>query len=132
MTKTTERGKFCQSHYVQVVRFGIEMRPIKPYGTTNFKCAAPWCDRMIFTDGGLCNPCQRKTYRYGMTRDEFLSLKWACEVCGSTDDLHIDHNHETGKWRGVLCKGCNVSLGALGESPDRIRELANYMDRFIN
>ena len=41
----------------------------------------------------------------------------ACELCGKvfTDSKskHGDHNHETGKWRGVLCLGCNVLIGYL-------------------
>lgn len=49
-----------------------------------------------------------------------------------TDDpgkqWHVDHDHITGKVRGVLCPSCNSSLGLLGENRDRIAGLITYLD----
>lgn len=44
-----------------------------------------------------------------------------CQVCGASDDLHIDHCHSTNKIRGVLCRNCNTLLGRLGDSEDSVK-----------
>ena len=58
--------------------------------------------------------------QYGITLTEYNEkLKTqggGCAVCGKTPEengrrLAVDHNHETGKVRGLLCIGCNVGLG---------------------
>ncbi len=41
---------------------------------------------------------------------------------------HVDHCHLSGKVRGVLCHGCNTSLGLLAEDVGALRGLANYAE----
>ena len=80
--------------------------------------------------------------RYGLTVDEFESAlvasKGLCAICrrpesvkqkGVLQRLSIDHNHETGKFRGLLCKRCNTAIGQLGDDPLRARALAEYLER---
>lgn len=43
--------------------------------------------------------------------------------------LAVDHNHQTGEVRGLLCVACNTAIGALGEDPERIRRILDYLDR---
>src|SRR5271157_999939 len=49
-----------------------------------------------------------------------------CAICGTTDPglikggkpgWHADHNHETGKFRGILCQNCNKGLGHFQDNP---------------
>ena len=49
---------------------------------------------------------------------------WACE---STIVLSLDHDHATGRIRGVLCRECNRCLGLLKESESRLHALAEYI-----
>lgn len=49
------------------------------------------------------------------------------EAGGQWNEWHIDHNHTTGKVRGLLCHSCNTALGLLGENNDRILGLLNYI-----
>lgn len=42
--------------------------------------------------------------------------------------LSVDHDHETGDVRALLCSACNVALGRLNEDPERIRALADYAE----
>lgn len=54
-----------------------------------------------------------------------------CEVCGEKPkfrQLHIDHNHETKKYRGILCSNCNHSLH-VGITPKILRKLADYLEK---
>lgn len=44
--------------------------------------------------------------------------------------FHVDHDHITGKVRGLLCQPCNTSLGLLEESMDRIMGLVNYLETY--
>lgn len=58
-----------------------------------------------------------------------------CAVCGQSDDgnarsLSIDHDHATGCLRGVLCGRCNSAIGLAGDSPERLRKLAEYLESF--
>ena len=57
-----------------------------------------------------------------------------CHVCRIPEvecntKLHLDHDHDTGEFRGWLCRGCNTSLGMLRESPVIIKKLAEYIDK---
>lgn len=76
---------------------------------------------------------------YGMSAERYEQMfeaqGGACAVCsrpgGGTsrsDRLYVDHNHETGAVRGLLCLFCNMALGQLGEDADRIRQLADYIE----
>lgn len=125
------RDQLCAAHYAQVTRYGFdEPRPIRNYKKEK-KCDAPWCERLVY-ERTLCIPCYKRRTRYKMTLDEYINSKQICEVCGTTEKIHVDHDHETGKWRGMLCSPCNTSLGFLQENPDRIMALAEYAKRVNN
>lgn len=52
-----------------------------------------------------------------------------CAVCKETpsDGLRVDHDHETGAVRGLLCRNCNVALGLLKDRRDRVAALLDYL-----
>ena len=56
-----------------------------------------------------------------------------CAVCGlhKPGDMCIDHCHETGEIRGVLCRVCNAAIGQLGDSAERLRAAASYLEEFL-
>ena len=79
----------------------------------------------------------RRTYR--MSKKDYDAMLDAqggvCAICGRADDgsghkLSVDHNHETGAVRGLLCHRCNASLGCLDDDPTRFRKAADYLDRY--
>ena len=71
--------------------------------------------------------------RMGITEDyvteQLKNQKYQCGICASpvTEASHVDHNHLTGKPRGILCKPCNLALGGFGDSVDRLTEAALYL-----
>lgn len=60
----------------------------------------------------------------------------ACAICKCKSDatgknarLHIDHDHKTGKVRGLLCYRCNIAMGFLDDNPDRIYKILDYLGK---
>lgn len=56
-----------------------------------------------------------------------------CAICNSPPApgkiLCVDHNHATGKLRGLLCTNCNTALGLLKESPATAESLIRYIKK---
>lgn len=50
-----------------------------------------------------------------------------CAICGSVDMLVVDHCHETGQIRDVLCDGCNRGLGGFQDDPVRLAAAIEYL-----
>jgi predicted methyltransferase len=58
-----------------------------------------------------------------------------CKICGKPEDLQtkkmaVDHCHETGKVRGLLCDPCNRGLGLFYDNPETLLKAANYILNF--
>lgn len=70
--------------------------------------------------------------QYDLTEQEFSSLKQrannACEICGVTNELHIDHCHTTGRVRGLLCRSCNHGLGNFKDDPTLLNKAIAYLN----
>jgi hypothetical protein len=70
----------------------------------------------------------------GVTDAEYERLLAAqsgdCAICGNppkTRRLHADHNHKTGRVRGLLCHKCNRGLAYFNDDPDRLRAATGYV-----
>ncbi|MEV7787410.1 endonuclease domain-containing protein [Streptomyces sp. NPDC088106] len=51
-----------------------------------------------------------------------------CRIDPAAPAAHVDHCHETGRVRDVLCLSCNAALGQFKERPDAIRRAAAYVE----
>ena len=82
-----------------------------------------------------------KTY-YGINKTSFIDIfnkqNKSCAICkialNITDNekmrsttLCVDHNHETGKFRGILCNNCNRGIGFLQDNEDILLSAYNYI-----
>lgn len=74
--------------------------------------------------------------RYGIDYDGYrMMLANQGDRCGCCEesldpaDGHVDHCHSTGVIRGIVCQGCNLSLGHAKDDPVRLRRLADYIER---
>ena len=50
---------------------------------------------------------------------------------GKILSLVVDHDHETGKIRGLLCSNCNVAIGLLEEDISRMQSMIAYLERYV-
>lgn len=75
--------------------------------------------------------------KYNLTLEQWDSLFAkqgnACAICRTTysqgSGWATDHNHETGKVRGILCSQCNSGIGMLKDDPMRCRAAAEYLEK---
>lgn len=75
--------------------------------------------------------------KFGLTTEDYdrklAEQGGVCAICG-TDDTSpwdwfcIDHDHATGKVRGLLCRACNTSIGQVSDDPERLRKAAAYLE----
>lgn len=107
----------------------------------------------------LCNPCRKRAreymqrkprhlfittpelsakrplYVHGISQEQYDTMLEAqdhlCFICRIDDGkrLHIDHCHNTGIIRGLLCTRCNQGIGCLRDSPDNLRKAIEYLER---
>jgi Recombination endonuclease VII len=75
---------------------------------------------------------------YGVTLVEYEQLlrqqggNCACCGCSGNPDgkrMAIDHCHQTGKIRGILCRKCNAGIGMLGDNIEGLLQAINYLRR---
>lgn len=75
-------------------------------------------------------------YSYNMTLEEynklFKSQYGVCAICGHPElnrSLLVDHNHKTGKIRGLLCTLCNVLIGQIERTPEFYSKAKEYLNK---
>ena len=72
--------------------------------------------------------------RYNLTEEQVIEMhnkqEGLCAICGSTIskcNQHIDHDHKTGKIRGLLCSRCNHAIGYFNDNPEYMEAGAKYI-----
>ena len=74
-------------------------------------------------------PPDRQREKERLLRDQ----GWRCPVCAKPLTLsksHLDHDHQTGLLRAVLCSNDNMILGLAHDDSARLRRAADYLDKF--
>jgi hypothetical protein len=88
----------------------------------------------------LCDLCKKYNqewhyYRLSGPEVEVLRSRTACDACGAAksggngDMFRIDHCHETGVVRGVICHACNIIAGLAKDRAIHLRDIADYLER---
>jgi len=72
--------------------------------------------------------------RYNLEMEEYnrllISQKNLCAIClKDMQDPCVDHNHDTGEVRGLLCRTCNFGLGAFYDDADLILKALGYIEK---
>lgn len=74
-------------------------------------------DRLFEIQNGICAICGRPPEEQPMGRNRTARTI-----------LSTDHNHKTGKVRGLLCRHCNQALGWIRENPESIQKMLEYIE----
>ncbi|MGI8331873.1 endonuclease VII domain-containing protein [Actinomadura scrupuli] len=141
--RRAEQGK--QVREARVVPAGSKYCP----GCTEIKALEEFGRNRAAHDGltDYCKPCHNsimaeirrrkhgsaRNYhlkrRYGITADEVKELlATQGGICLRAPAVHVDHNHETGLFRGLLCFSCNGALGQFDDESWRLRLAADYLE----
>ena len=128
-----EKRQYMRRHYEKVcLAQGKEPKPYKPriHGTINLESST--------------------IQKHGITRDEFDTLyarqQGKCAICltllkrpwnkptkdGKLHIVAIDHNHQTGTVRGLLCRNCNLGLGSFRDDLWRLKNAISYLEESLN
>jgi len=79
--------------------------------------------------------------KYGITAVQYYMMldqqNGSCKICkgvgpggsGRTSRMAIDHCHETGRVRGILCNRCNRAIGLLGDNTEFLAAAIEYLSR---
>jgi hypothetical protein len=89
----------------------------------------------------ICRQCLKKRRyecrlkRHGLTVEEYEIMaerqNYCCAICGrEPKKLHIDHDHETGKVRGLLCRHCNCLIGFAKDNGLILERAIKYLDKY--
>lgn len=84
------------------------------------------------------SPGYMRQYLYGVTPEQYAELLDQqgnrCAICrtdapGGKGGWHVDHDHATGRVRGLLCHSCNIMLGHANDDPARLQSALEYLTR---
>lgn len=82
---------------------------------SDFNLSIEEYDALLQIQNGLCAICKKP--------------ETSKHQSGKVKDLAVDHSHDTNVIRGLLCWVCNTGIGKLGDSPELLREAANYIEK---
>lgn len=83
---------------------------------------------------------ERHLGRYGLTHEMFELILESqgnvCAICGTDEPgntrgpaaFRVDHDHDTGEVRGLLCNKCNIAIGYLKDDPALLRRALEYLE----
>lgn len=129
--QTADPSKYPQQHFHEK-RCKHCGKVFKPKAPSELYCS-DFCK-----DYGLAEAYYKRVY--GITLEEYLDLaekqNFVCAICGKENFpmngchsgcLVVDHDHKTGKVRGLLCHNCNRALGLFQDSPFLLEKASDYL-----
>ncbi len=138
------RCKICKNAESAVWRAANPER-VKFHNAAGY-AADPEKSKVNSTAWRAVHPEKRRIYerrallkKHGITLEQYDTMFDAqdgrCAICGTDNPrgpgniLHVDHCHNTGVVRGLLCHHCNIGIGNLGDDPKRVMDAAVYLLR---
>lgn len=92
-----------------------------------------WQERHPERAAAIKRRCELRR-NYGLTPEDYDSLlhqqQGGCAICGQAPNgraLNVDHDHVTGRVRGLLCDDCNQAIGKLKDDPQLLLRAAKYL-----
>lgn len=136
--KTYQRRKLTPEERAEINRKRREQYASDPEYREKIKAQA--------RENGRLHPNTKRNGRlkatFGITLEDYdrmlASQSGCCAICGITENhvnhprgrrnFYVDHDHKTGRVRGLLCQNCNFGIGHFRDSTELLRKAANYLD----
>lgn len=141
---------YCSMHYKRAVKHGDPLGDRPPLGVFPRPCKVCGAVKTAEefeevrntgrapTRRHTCRSCYAleraaRTYNVSIEEIEVLIRDQAgrCRICGQARPLCIDHDHETGRVRGLLCQPCNHGVGNFRDDPALLAAAADYLARSL-
>jgi len=136
--------KFCPDCQTtkDTSEFGVYKRPHRNHDTIHKVCKLCYNKRQVaYMDS---EDKRQKRYhsqikfKYGISGDEYDAMLekqgGVCAICGNvnrSDAFHrrlaVDHDHDTGIIRGILCSHCNNALGMVDDNIETLHNMIKYL-----
>ena len=123
------RSSWGQTEYRKCSQCGMSLPMSEFYRNKDYWCKT--CASKYYKDNRNYDHNYKK---YGMSESDYLDMlekqKDQCAICGKAvgkSRLSVDHDHETGKVRGLLCQPCNIGLGFFDEDVEALQNAINYL-----
>lgn len=115
---STDRDNLTQAEYTRSYRAREKAKDLEAFRRrethrnliSKYRLTLAEYEAMVESQGGLCALCEKVPNG------------------GKNKKLHIDHDHATGRIRGLLCHGCNTGLGNLREDVELLRKAIIYLE----
>jgi hypothetical protein len=145
----------CSTEYSWERRNGVIVTPVFKAclncgkDISHMRSHAKWCSTSCSMKGfRAANPGHSRWYVlkcvYGIDQGAYdammLSQGGLCAICkcelvedlprSNPRQINIDHDHETGVVRGLLCSACNIGIGQFADSVGILREAIAYLERY--
>lgn len=133
---------------------GVKLKPVHCSQCGETDRAKFYVDKSGYKASSVCRECHKAKCRtrwharspiekqaarvkklYGIEPEQYKAMhaeqQGKCAICKEEPKtkrgLHVDHDHETGKVRGLLCHGCNVALGSFKEDVTLLNKAIEYL-----
>jgi hypothetical protein len=127
--------KSCKTFQVESNFYAHKSTADKLFTTCKFCCKVADAARKR-NYSTLARVSSKMKYNYGITLDDYNRMyelqSGVCMICKKKETngkrLAIDHDHDTGKVRGLLCNHCNIGLGKFFDNPQLLQSAINYIN----
>ena len=81
---------------------------------------------------------KRRLDKYELDSDDYYNMVYEqgyrCKICNKIPKkgYHIDHDHKTGKVRGLLCLKCNIGLGCFNDDVNLFKKCIDYLKNHLH
>ena len=100
---------------------------------TTVKCSIETCQTHQYAKGycmshyGILSAYKLKPEVY---ENMIIEQNGCCSICSFPSKLQVDHNHDTGLVRALLCSNCNTGLGLMREDKKSLLAMITYIEKY--
>lgn len=128
--RLAQKKRYRETHQDEIKAYQLQRRTLNPELVRTELRRHRELHPESVTIGNLRTACKRR----GITEDAYYEIlieqDGLCAICREEPGarrLHIDHDHDTGRVRGLLCFNCNSGIGKFHDEPDKIEAAAEYV-----